>query len=180
MWILEWMMWIIFYRKGYLDSLRFIIIVRTPIQIPMITISDLNGKEDNYTWWLNIMPDEMPRLSILPKTIRDQLNYSMESLDLIEEYIRENYTAEELKDRKNRYARDLFARYIGETFRKNVSDLFWSFESGNEQDEYFGIPVLSSIGGGVPPMTPTIWVTELIAQREGHFLRSRGKSLKAA
>ena len=68
----------------------------------MITISDLNGKEDNFTWWLNIMPDEMPRLSILPSAIRDRLNYSMESLDLIEEYIRENYTAEELKDRKNR------------------------------------------------------------------------------
>ena len=173
-------MWIIFYRKGYLNSMRFIIIVKTPIQIPMITISDLNGKEDNYTWWLNIMPDEMPRLSILPKAIRDRLDYSMDSLDLIEDYIRENYSAEELKERKNRYARDLFARYIGETFRKNVSDLFWSFESGKEQDEYFGIPVLSSIGGGVPPMTPTIWVTELIAQREGHFLRSRVKTLKAA
>ena len=146
----------------------------------MITISDLNGKEDNYTWWLNIMPDEMPRLSILPKAIRDRLDYSMDSLDLIEDYIRENYSAEELKERKNRYARDLFARYIGETFRKNMSELFWSFESGNEQDEYFGIPVLASIGGTVPPMTPTVWVTELIAQREAHFLRSRVKSLKAA
>jgi len=104
----------------------------------------------------------------------------MESLDLIEEYIRENYAAEELKDRKNRYARDLFSRYVGETFRKNISDLFWSFESNNEQDEYYGIPVLASIGGSVPPMTPTVWVTELIAQREGHFLRSRVKSLKAA
>lgn len=160
--------------------MRFIIIVRTPIQIPMITISDLNGKEDNYTWWLNIMPDEMPRLSILPRAIRERLNYSMESLDLIEDYIRENYTAEELKDRRNRYARDLFARYIGETFRKNLSDLFWSFESSNAQDEYFGMPVLASIGGGVPPMTPAIWVTELAAQQERHFLRSRVKSLKAA
>ena len=146
----------------------------------MITISDLNGKEDNYTWWLNIMPDEMPRLSILPKAIRDRLDFSLDSLDLIEDYIRENYSAEELKERKNRYARDLFARYIGETFRKNMSELFWAFESANERDAYFGIPVLASIGGSVPPMTPTVWVTELIAQREAHFLRSRVKSLKAA
>src|SRR6202789_510862 len=100
------MMWINFYRKGYLDSLRFIIIVRTPIQIPMITISDLNGKEDNYTWWLNIMPDEMPRLSILPKAIRARLDYSLDSLDVIEKYIVSNYTVEELKDRTNRFARD--------------------------------------------------------------------------
>jgi hypothetical protein len=146
----------------------------------MITVSDLNGKEDNYTWWLNIMPDEMPRLSILPKALREHLDYSLESLDLIEAYIRENYAVEELKDRKNRYARDLFARYIGETFRKNASDLFWSFESSNERDALYGIPVLTTIDGGSAPMTPTLWVTELIAQKEGHFLRSRLKQAKAA
>src|SRR5579859_1556368 len=67
---------------------------------PMITVSDLNCKEENYTWWLNIMPDEMPRLSILPKKVRARLDYSPASLDVIEEYIRENYTTEEMKDRK--------------------------------------------------------------------------------
>ena len=31
--------------------------------------------------------------------------------------------------------------------------------SRDERNEYFGMPVLSSIGGGVSPMTPTIWST---------------------
>ena len=141
----------------------------------MITISDLNGKEDNFTWWLNIMPDEMPRLSILPKEIRDRLDYSLDSLDVIERYIVSNYTVEELKDRKNKFARDLFVRYIGETFRRNVPELFWAFEAQNEKDAYYGIPVLMTIAEGVPPMTPTLWVTELPGQKDVGFLRSRLK-----
>lgn len=146
----------------------------------MITINDLSGKEDNYTWWLNIMPDEMPRLSILPKEIRDRLDYSLDSLDVIERYILSNYTVDELKDRRNKFARDLFVRYIGETFRKNVPDLFWSFETENEKDAYFGIPVLMATAEGVPPLTPTLWVTELPGQKDVGFLRSRLKLAKAA
>ena len=146
----------------------------------MITISDLAGKEDNYNWWLNVMPDEMPRLSILPKEIRAHLDYSLDSLDVIEAYIVSNYTVDELKDRRNKFARDLFVRYIGETFRKNVPELYWAFEAENEKDAYFGIPVLMTMAEGVPPMTPTLWVTELPGQKDGSFLRSRLKLAKAA
>ena len=146
----------------------------------MITISDLNGKEDNYNWWLNIMPDEMPRLSILPKEVRAHLDYSLDSLDVIEEYIISNYTVDELKDRKNKFARDLFVRYIGETFRRNVPELYWAFESEDEKDAYYGIPVLMTMAEGVPPMTPTLWVTELPGQKGTSFLRSRLKLAKAA
>lgn len=148
----------------------------------MITISDLNCKEDNYTWWLNIMPDEMPRLSILPKEVRAQLDYSPASLDVLEEYIRENYTVDEMKSKENKFARDLFVRYIGETLLRNVPDLYWSFESEDEQNEYYGIPVLRMLGEeeGVPPMTPTVWVMALIEQREGGFLRNQLRPAKEA
>ena len=147
----------------------------------MITISDLNCKEENYTWWLNIMPDEMPRLSILPKKVRSQLDYSPSSLDVIEEYIRANYTPDEMKDKKNKFARDLFARYIGETLRKNVAELYWSFESADEEHPFYGIPVLLPLGEEehVPPMTPTLWVVTLMEQ-EGSFLRSQLKPARKA
>src|ERR1700743_2802783 len=128
----------------------------------MITISDLNCKEENYAWWLTIMPDEMPRLSILPKEVRERLDYSLASLDVIEKYILDNYTLDEIKDKKNKCARDLFTRYIGETFRKNIPELFWSFESADPAHPFYGIPVLCAIGEEESLMTPTIWVTELI------------------
>ncbi len=141
----------------------------------MITIIDLNCKEENYTWWLNIMPDEMPRLSILPKEVRARLDYSPASLDVLETYIRTNYTMDEMKDRKNKFARDLFARYVGETLRKNVPELYWSFGIEDVESPFYGIPVLLTLGleDSVPPMTPTFWVMTLIEQSEGSFLRNR-------
>jgi hypothetical protein len=148
----------------------------------MITVSDLNGKEDNYTWWLNIMPDEMPRLSLLPKEVRMRLDYSPGSLDVLEDYIRANYTMEEMKDRKNKFARDLFARYVGETLRKNSPSLYWSFETEDEGSPFYGIPVLLTLGqeDHVPPMTPAIWVVTLIGAREGGFLRGQLRPEKKA
>jgi hypothetical protein len=148
----------------------------------MITVSDLNGKEDRYTWWLHIMPDEMPRLSILPKEVRTQLNYSPASLDVLEDYIRKNYTVEELSDRRNRFAADLFARYIGETLCRNNPELYWSFETEDDQSPFYGIPVLLTLGheGSVPPMTPTSWLKTLVGSGEDGFLRGRLKPAKKA
>jgi hypothetical protein len=146
----------------------------------MITVSDLNGKEDNYAWWLNIMPDEMPRLSILPKDVRNRLDYSLGSLDVIEKYIADNYTAEEIRDRRNRFACDIFIRYIGETFRKNFPGLYWCFELVSERSEYYGIPVLRSLDEKMQPLTPSVWLTTLIHSGEGNFLRSQARTSKAA
>jgi hypothetical protein len=148
----------------------------------MITVSDLNCKEENYTWWLNIMPDEMPRLSILPKEVRARLDYSPASLDVLEEYIRKNYTMDEMKDRKNRFARDLFARYVGETLRKSSPELYWAFDTDNDQSPFYGIPVLLTLGheDAVPPMTPTLWVMTLIDQPSNGFLREQLKPAKKA
>ena len=146
----------------------------------MITVSDLNGKEDNFAWWLNIMPDEMPRLSILPKDVRDQLDYSLDSLDVIEKYITDNYTPEEIRDWRNKFACDIFVRYIGETFRRNFPELYWCFDPVDEASDHYGMPVLCTLEKKSPPLTPTVWVTALIHRREGNFLRSQAKFSKAA
>lgn len=142
----------------------------------MITVSDLNCKEENYTWWLNIMPDEMPRLNILPKEVRARLDYSPASLDVLETYIRTNYTMEEMKDRRNKFARDIFTRYVGETMRKSSPDLYWSFDSENDESPFYGVPVLLTLGQEdlVPPMPPGLWVLALI-EKEGGFLREKLK-----
>lgn len=148
----------------------------------MITVSDLNGSEDNYTWWLNIMPDEMPRLSILPKEVRTRLDHSPGSLDVLEAYIRANYTTDEMKDRRNRFARDLFARYIGETLRRNIPELYWAFGTEDDQSPLHGVPVLLTLGqeDAVAPMTPTIWVLTLIEKNEEGFLRRQLRREKKA
>jgi hypothetical protein len=101
----------------------------------MITINEIKGNEENYTWWLTTMSDVMYNLQLLPKKIRNKLDYSIESLNVLELYIIENYNIDELKLPTNKTVDDLFSRYIGETFRKNIKDAIWEMET---REKYFG------------------------------------------
>ncbi|MDR1502138.1 MAG: hypothetical protein LBT43_06755 [Prevotella sp.] len=101
----------------------------------MITINEILGNEENYTWWLTIMPDVMYNLQLLPKNVSSKLDYSVESLNILELYIIENYNMEELKLPKYKTVDDLFSRYIGETFRRNIKDAIWEME---KREKYYG------------------------------------------
>ena len=95
----------------------------------MITIREIQGNEEDYNWWLTIMPDVMYNLKLLPKNVSSKLNYSVESLNILEQYIIENYSIEELKQSEYKTVADLFSRYIGETFRKHIKDTIWEMET---------------------------------------------------
>ncbi|MDR1502140.1 MAG: hypothetical protein LBT43_06765 [Prevotella sp.] len=108
----------------------------------MITIREIQGNEENYTWWLTIMPDVMYNLQLLPKNVSSKLDYSVESLNILELYIIENYNMEELKLPNYKTVVDLFSRYIGETFRKNIKDTIWEME--NRKDYFgYGFPMIN-------------------------------------
>ena len=98
----------------------------------------------------------------------------------MEKYILHNHSPEEIRDRSNKFACDIFVRYIGETFRKNIPELYWCFELVNERSDYYGIPVLCTLEEKGEPLTPAVWVTTLVERCEGNFLRSQAKSSKAA
>lgn len=101
----------------------------------MIVVREIQGNEESYNWWLTIMPDVMYNLNLLPKNVSNKLDYSIESLNVLELYIIENYDIEELKLPIYKTVIDLFSRYIGETFRKNIKDTIWEME---KREGYFG------------------------------------------
>jgi hypothetical protein len=138
----------------------------------MITVTDINQNEENYVWWLTIMADELPRLCLLPKAVRSALDFSIESLDILEKYILDNYTLEEMRDYKNKYARDLFSRYVGETFRKNIPNMRWAFEFSDKKNIFYGLPVIQENDGPTTPMAPSFFVTALIDRQQGDYLSS--------
>jgi hypothetical protein len=108
----------------------------------MIVLDDLNNDEENFNWWLTIMPDALLYLNTLPKPIRLKLNYSLESLDVLEKYLVENFEIEEMKLPEKKIVIDLFARYIGETFRKNLTNIVWKMETKLGWFGY-GFPILT-------------------------------------
>jgi len=145
----------------------------------MITVSDINQDEENYVWWLTIMPDVLLRLAELPKALRESLDYSISSLDAIEKYLMENYSFEEMKDVKNKYARDLFARYIGETFRKNLENCYWTIDLEDRKNVFYGLPVLIvKEKQNVAPISPYFLVIALLDRQKGNFLSSILKNIQ--
>ncbi|MFN8437345.1 MAG: hypothetical protein U0V72_06840 [Cytophagales bacterium] len=94
----------------------------------MITVKEVLGNEESFNWWLTIMPDQLLYLNLFPKEVRNKLDYSIESLDVLEKYIIENYTMEELEDSAFKTMVDICARYIGETYIRNMVDLKWDME----------------------------------------------------
>ncbi|MCU0351655.1 MAG: hypothetical protein MUF43_12655 [Flavobacterium sp.] len=95
----------------------------------MIAINEIRGDEEQFNWWLTIMPDVLLYLSTLPKEVRTRLDYSVESLDVLERHIIENFDLQEMEHSENKMAVDLFARYIGQTFKKNLTDVIWEMET---------------------------------------------------
>ncbi len=57
----------------------------------MITIREIQGDEEKYNWWLTIMPDVLLNVTLLPKLIRTKLDFSIDSLDILENYMKENF-----------------------------------------------------------------------------------------
>lgn len=107
----------------------------------MIAIREIRGDEERFNWWLTLMPDILMNLSILPKEVRIKLDFTIDSLEVIETYLKVNYDLKEILQENEKFAFDLFSRYIGETFRKNLTNTIWGMETKEGWFGY-GMPML--------------------------------------
>ena len=136
----------------------------------MIAINEIQGDDEQFNWWLTIMPDALMYLSILPKDVRSKLDYSVNSLDVLEIFLIDNYDMEEMKRSENKMAVDVFARYIGETFRKNLTDIIWKLELRENRFGY-GFPLL--VKKDNKPCTPKStysFIAGVLDRRIGSYL----------
>jgi hypothetical protein len=110
----------------------------------------MTDKEKAKNWktfedWKFVMTEAIPEfLSKLPEDIADSMDFSPDSLDILEEYILKNFTVESIKEEKNMYWCDWFARYIGETYRKNLDGAEWGIDLEDENQMYYGLPVITN------------------------------------
>ena len=68
--------------------------------------------------WLWDIPNALERFkNRMPKEIQDKLDFSIQSLDIVEKHLLDNYeTIEQIKNEPS-YILDGYAVYVGETFR---------------------------------------------------------------
>jgi hypothetical protein len=139
----------------------------------MITIEALNHDKVNFEIWLASMSDVLNNVKLFPKEIREKLDYTVESLDVIEFYILKNYAFEDSEDSNYKVAFDLFSRYVGETFIKNLNDVIWEFQNYDSKNIYFGKAILNKKEGmAFTPDYPYSYCVALLNRKKGNYLSS--------
>lgn len=123
--------------------------------------------ENDFEWWITCIPDKMNRLEeLLPEEIFQKLDYSIESFNVLEEYLLSKYTLEQIK--KDSELHDCLASYLGTTYHRNIQQSEWYVEVENEKDVFYGMPILR-----VPnkiSFEPHSYVTTLMDRKKGDLL----------
>lgn len=136
---------------------------------------------DLFQHWLIDMPKAIERLMHrLPSEMQEKLDYSIESLDILEEYLLNQYASiQEIKqappDILNGYA-----IYVGETFRKVLADKtdrepnIWTIELDRIDYVFYNLPLIK-VGAYIDcPMT---LVTASLDRRRGDYLSTILKNI---
>src|SRR5215207_2074572 len=134
----------------------------------------LSTRED-FEYWLSYMPDGLKHFfDSFPDRIRDKLDFSPESLDVLESWILETYPSTEAMLKPDQASRvGGAARYTGETFRKVLGG-YWDIRFDDPNYAFFAIPILTGFNErpAPTPVSPLALTTSSADRRTGKFLRT--------
>jgi hypothetical protein len=131
----------------------------------------MNTQEENFEWWITMIPDRIEELKqSLPQEISSKLDSSVNSLDVVEKYLLENYTIDTLHLPQNASLYDGLARYIGHAFKRNVKDAYWAIELEDKTDVFYNVPTLIVKGTNTSPFCPLVMITTSIDRNTGNLL----------
>jgi hypothetical protein len=126
-------------------------------------------QRETFETWVTFLDDRIDEWKEpLSEEIQKALDYSPQSLNVLEEYVLQNYTRESFKDDSLNFVMDAMVSYMGETLRSNLPDSFWQIELDDESDFNYALPSLKVPTG--PAICPHILFKRLLAKRKGDFL----------
>lgn len=123
----------------------------------------------DFEHWLFEMDDRLEEfVSVLPSTLSTQMDYSADSLSLLEEWLLTKYgSVDEILKESEKQMLDMLARYVGETLRKNVGGI-WNIDLKNKKNVYYRMPVIEKQGNWTE--CPVTLVTASTDRRSGNFM----------
>ena len=133
---------------------------------------------ERFEEWLGYMPEALEKwMENLPSDLRDQLDYSIESLGKLEEWL-----IAEFPDARSAVGGDNFeigdgaARYVGETLRKSLGGT-WDMDVSDPNGIVFGVPSMRGFPKGGPPVVPLRLVVNALDERNGDYITSIAANL---
>jgi len=131
-------------------------------------------REENFEWWITSLSDKIIELNnIVPIETVKYLDGSFKSLDIIENYIIENYTIEYLKSKKGKIVLDNLASYLASTIHNLIPNMKWHIELEDKSDLYYCLPVLKKTN--FPPLCPYLLPLTAIKKNTGKVFSGKVK-----
>jgi len=134
---------------------------------------------DDFEHWLFAMDDVLQSFtSNLDESIALKLDYSEESLEMIESLILKQYSSvEQILLPEESYRLDSLVRYVGETFRKAIGGR-WEIRLDDPRYAFHGLPQLTGFSPRATPICPHSLVTAAVDRRQGTYLRTILENVK--
>ena len=120
--------------------------------------------------WLTFMDDRLGELmQQLPKDVASQLDFTPESLFVIENWLMSQFSGPYELMEKDKYLLDKVACYLGEVIRISLGG-HWGIDYSDPNDAYCGIPTIRT--EGEPPICPLTMVTTSLDRRKGNLMEN--------
>jgi hypothetical protein len=124
-------------------------------------------KQDQFEWWITCIPDKINDLKKrLPKDTSAELDYSVHSVDILEQYLLSNFSLDEVKQDKDLW--DGCASYISRVYKTNVPKSEWYIELDDDENIFFNKPSLRVVGK--VNFVPHSYVTTAMDRKKGNFI----------
>lgn len=129
--------------------------------------------EEIFNWWITFIPDKIFALEEkLPENLKDKLDFSVASLEILEKYLLENYTLEGMMQDEEMW--DYCASYIGYTYKKNIFKAEWHIDLNDKNNIFYNMPCLHI--PNLMSFVPHSYVTALLSKKENNLLSSTVKN----
>ncbi|WP_335966819.1 hypothetical protein [Galbibacter sp. PAP.153] len=124
--------------------------------------------ENDFEWWITCIPDKIERLEeLIPPSIFSQLDYSLQSLNILGNYIIEKIqTVSNLKNEQELW--DCIASYVGTCYRRNVPTAKWRVELEDKNNLFYGVPALRT--DAMTNFYPKYEITTMLDRKRADFL----------
>ncbi|MEW4565738.1 hypothetical protein AB1K70_24665 [Bremerella sp. JC770] len=132
--------------------------------------SEFLTNRDDFEYWLSSMDEFLEQmLEVFPESDQHRLDYSPESLDVVENWVLSKYKKiDDILVPSESQLANCIACYVGETFRKKLGAK-WDIRFDDPSFAYHALPILT---WGKESDCPLTIVTAAIDRRTGKFFRT--------
>jgi hypothetical protein len=127
----------------------------------------VNKKQEQFEWWITSIDEKVSDLKKkLPVDIKNNLDKSIDSIDLIENFLIQNYNSTDKKIDFELW--DQIASYIAAVYKINLEKSRWFIELEDESNIFYNKPGLQM--NGKIYFYPHSYVMAAIDRRKGNFI----------